>query len=109
MIPIDDVFRDLAAEDAPTADVPANPAAPARSGPPRRGRPRTGDYQGRFLVRVPASVHRELVERAARDHTTLNQLVLSYISRGLGADAGVPLHVGETGLARGGYPAQHVL
>lgn len=54
----------------------------------RRGRPASGDYKGRFLVRVPSSIHRELVERAEREHTTLNQLVLSYLSRGLGADAG---------------------
>jgi predicted HicB family RNase H-like nuclease len=55
---------------------------------PGRGRPAAGAYKGRFLVRVPASLHRELVERAAQEHTTLNQLVLSYLSRGLGADTG---------------------
>jgi hypothetical protein len=46
-----------------------------------------GDFRGRLLVRVPASVHQELAARAARERTTINQLVLSYISRGLGHDS----------------------
>jgi hypothetical protein len=52
---------------------------------PTGRRPTTAN--GKVLVRLPLSVHRELIERAAAEHTSLNQLVLAYISRGLGADA----------------------
>jgi antitoxin HicB len=45
-------------------------------------------YSGKFLLRVPRSVHRQLAERAAQEDVSLNQLVLSYVSRGLGADTG---------------------
>ena len=53
--------------------------------PPRRrpGRPATG-YNGRILVRVPKSMHREMVERAEAEGVSLNQLVLALLSRGLG-------------------------
>ena len=58
---------------------------------PPRGRPpgtsKEGDFKGRILVRVPISVHRELAERAQAEGTTINQLILHYISRGLAADA----------------------
>ena len=42
---------------------------------------------GRFLVRVPRSVHSDLVTRAAAEGVSVNQLVASYIARGLGEDA----------------------
>ena len=58
---------------------------PDASEPPRRrpGRPAAG-YNGRILVRVPNSMHREMVERAEKEGVSLNQLVLTYLSRGLG-------------------------
>ena len=92
-IPFDEAIAQLDAEYPLPPALARKPkgtwAKPASAGEaPKRGRPANGDYQGRFLVRMPSSVHRELVQRAAREHTTLNQLVLSYISRGLGADAG---------------------
>ncbi len=59
----------------------ATGAAPRR----KRGRP-ADTYNGRLLVRVPTSVHRALAERAAAERTTINQLVLSYVSHGLGVD-----------------------
>jgi hypothetical protein len=43
---------------------------------------------GKILLRVPLSVHRELIERAEAEQTSLNQVVLAYISRGLGQDEG---------------------
>lgn len=52
---------------------------------PTGRRPTTAN--GKVLVRLPLSVHRELIERAAAEHTSLYQLVLAYISRGLGVDA----------------------
>jgi hypothetical protein len=45
-------------------------------------------HKGRIVVRVPISVHDELAEKAAAEGTTINQLILHYVSRGLGADAG---------------------
>ena len=52
---------------------------------PTGKRPRTA--YGRVLLRLPLSVHQELIERAAREQTSLNQLALAYISRGLGKSA----------------------
>jgi len=80
--PIEQVFEELEAEAGEEAGAPL-PTLPKHA---RRGRPPHGDYRGRFVVRVPASLHRDLIERAEREHTTLNQLVLSYLSRGLGQD-----------------------
>lgn len=60
---------------------------PAPAPRPKRGRP-AADFNGRILVRVPRSVHRELAERAVSEGTTINQLILSFVSRGLGQDAG---------------------
>lgn len=39
---------------------------------------------GRFVTRVPKSVHAKLVERAKAEGVSLNTLVLSYIAEGLG-------------------------
>jgi len=58
----------------------------ASSPPAGRGKRPEGQFNGKFLVHVPASVHRQLAERAKAEGTTLNQLVLSYVSRGLGLD-----------------------
>jgi len=33
------------------------------------------DYSGKFVVRVPPSLHRDLVDRAAEEGVSLNQLV----------------------------------
>lgn len=40
------------------------------------------DYSGRFNVRIPRSLHRRLAEMAEREGVSLNQLVLSLLSRG---------------------------
>jgi antitoxin HicB len=39
-------------------------------------------YSGKFVVRIPRSLHRRLAERAAREGTSLNQLVLMLLSEG---------------------------
>jgi hypothetical protein len=60
----------------------------------RRTRQRVGERgkkgtpNGRLLVRLPISLHEELAAQAKKDDTTINQLVLSYVSRGLGVDTG---------------------
>ena len=43
------------------------------------------DYSGKFNVRVPKSLHRELVERAQEEGVSLNALVSSLLQRGLGS------------------------
>jgi antitoxin HicB len=43
-----------------------------------------GGYSGNFAVRGPRSLHRDLVRRAQAEGVSLNQLVVSYLSRELG-------------------------
>ncbi|MBD3285850.1 toxin-antitoxin system HicB family antitoxin [candidate division WOR-3 bacterium] len=40
------------------------------------------DYSGRFLVRVPVTLHRTLAEQAIADRISLNQYVLFLLARG---------------------------
>jgi predicted HicB family RNase H-like nuclease len=49
--------------------------------------PRPGTANGKVLLRLPLSIHQEPIAQAERDQTSLNQLVLAYISRGLGQDS----------------------
>jgi len=42
------------------------------------------DYSGKFVVRVPRSLHRELVEEAAREGTSLNQYINVALTRSVG-------------------------
>lgn len=42
-------------------------------------------YSGRFLVRTPKSLHRDLVRRARAEGASLNQFVVTTLSRALGA------------------------
>jgi antitoxin HicB len=41
-------------------------------------------YSGKFVQRIPKSLHEELAERAEKENVSLNTLVLSYISKCLG-------------------------
>lgn len=47
--------------------------------------PGVRDYSGHFSVRGPKSLHRDLVERAEAEGVSLNQLVVSYLSRAVGS------------------------
>ena len=48
--------------------------------------PRTEEaYSGKFVVRVPKSLHRQLVEAAERDGVSLNTFVNASLSRTVGA------------------------
>lgn len=40
------------------------------------------EYSGKFLVRVPRSLHRQITEAAKREDVSLNQYVVSLLSRG---------------------------
>ena len=41
----------------------------------------TRNYSGRFMVRIPPEVHRELAIKAAEEGVSLNRLVSARISR----------------------------
>jgi antitoxin HicB len=45
------------------------------------------DYSGKFVVRVPRSLHRELVEEAAQQGTSLNQYINVALARSVGRPA----------------------
>ena len=48
--------------------------------------PRTDDdYSGKFVVRVPRSLHRALAEAAARDNVSLNQYINVALARSIGS------------------------
>ena len=42
------------------------------------------DYSGKFVVRVPKSMHRKLVEQADQDGVSLNQWILEALAESLG-------------------------
>jgi antitoxin HicB len=42
-------------------------------------------YSGRWVVRVPRSLHRRLAERARAEGVSLNQLTVALLAEGLGA------------------------
>jgi len=42
------------------------------------------EYSGKFLTRIPRSLHRQLAQRAKAEGTSLNQLVLSLLAEGAG-------------------------
>ena len=43
-----------------------------------------GSYSGRFVQRVPRSLHSRLVAKAAQEGVSMNSLVISYLSERLG-------------------------
>ncbi|GEO27317.1 antitoxin HicB [Alicyclobacillus acidoterrestris] len=43
-----------------------------------------GEYSGKFNVRVPKSLHRELAERAEKEGVSLNQYIVYQLSRDMG-------------------------
>lgn len=45
------------------------------------------DYSGKFVLRIPKSLHRELAVRARDNNVSLNQFVTSVISRGLAMES----------------------
>lgn len=53
-------------------------------------------YSGKFVVRLPKSLHRELVEQAGREDVSLNQLINVLLARSM-TGARVDLTVGEYG------------
>jgi antitoxin HicB len=60
---------------------------PGGGGGRRSGGESRGEYSGRILVRVPKSMHAELVVRAAQEGVSLNQFILAALARSLGPAA----------------------
>ena len=44
----------------------------------------TEEYSGKFVVRMPKSLHRDLAEAAQREGVSLNQLVVTELARAVG-------------------------
>jgi hypothetical protein len=42
------------------------------------------EYSGKFVIRLPRSLHRQLVYRAEQEDASLNQLVVMLLSEGMG-------------------------
>jgi CII-binding regulator of phage lambda lysogenization HflD len=45
------------------------------------------NYSGKFVVRIPKSLHRELSERAKQNDISLNQFIISLLASGLALEA----------------------
>jgi len=45
------------------------------------------DYSGKFIVRLPKTLHRELAKQAEREGVSLNALVSAYLAREAGLEA----------------------
>ena len=55
------------------------------------------DYSGKFVVRVPRSLHQELVESAAREGVSLNQYINVALARSVGRRRSLGYMVAENG------------
>jgi len=58
------------------------------------------DYSGKFVVRVPRSLHRELVEEARHEGTSLNQCINVALARSVGR----PVSAGSVAAEEPGWP-----
>lgn len=47
------------------------------------------DFSGKLLLRIPKSLHKKITERAEEENVSINQLIQSYISFGIGFDHGL--------------------
>ena len=50
--------------------------------------PSSGTMSGKFVQRIPKSLHAKLVRRAKQEGVSLNTLVLTYIAEGIGKREG---------------------
>ncbi len=51
--------------------------------------PRSGGFSGKFMARVPKSLHSKLVAKAKREHVSLNLLVATILAEGVGSGGGM--------------------
>jgi antitoxin HicB len=54
------------------------------------------DYSGKFVVRLPRSLHRDLAERAAEEGVSLNQFVAAALAQAVGRAQASPPHPSES-------------
>ena len=66
------LLGDVLADFAERGEAPPPPEAPERFAPER--------FSGKFLVRLPKSLHATLAEEAAREGVSLNTLVLTRLA-----------------------------
>ena len=76
--------------DALKATIAALKAKSMPVPPPNSG----GVASGKFVARVPKTVHAQLATRARAEGVSLNTLVLTFIAQGLGGAASKPRHKG---------------
>ena len=51
--------------------------------------PHAEEYSGKFVVRVPKSLHRELAEAAKRENVSLNAFITTVLSKAVGQSASI--------------------
>jgi len=52
------------------------------------------NYSGKFTLRMPKSLHKMVTEQAEKEECSINQLILTYISMGLGNEFGKSQYLG---------------
>jgi antitoxin HicB len=60
----------------------------------------TEAYSGKFVVRVPRSLHRDLAEMAEREGVSLNQYISTALAQSVGSLGPAQAHPGQDALAR---------
>ncbi|MBF0184096.1 MAG: toxin-antitoxin system HicB family antitoxin [Magnetococcales bacterium] len=50
--------------------------------------PMSGGFSGRFVTRIPRSLHGQLAFRAKQEGVSLNALVTTYLAKGIGRSTG---------------------
>jgi len=67
------------------------------------------EYSGKFVVRVPKSLHRDLAEAAAREKVSLNQYIGTELARAVGRDQAAlrPQRKARAAGSRSTPPASH--
>lgn len=65
----------------------------------RRPTRAVGEYSGRILVRLPKALHAELTDVAQAQGTSVNQLIVYLLSRGVGDSSGQSAKYVQSGAA----------
>ena len=64
----------------------------------------TADYSGRFVIRIPKSLHRELVEMAEREGVSLNTFVNVALGKVVGQTRNLPANELKIAVWEGSIP-----
>lgn len=60
--------------------------------------PKREEFSGKFVVRLPKTLHRDLVARAEKENVSLNQMAVYLLAYGLGKTDGVGTTPGRKGV-----------